>query len=260
MSTNQPPVYQQQPSNPQPPKKAKKPIYRRGWFIVLAIIVLLVVVTRLGGGSSDSGDSNNSGSNTTSQSQRTSESQSDQQEAKSSIDSSYGTFDAVDYSGAGAQIVPLPATSGIVYATHSGASNFSLTTLNEENEPTGDLLVNTIGSYEGTTAYGMNLLTASGTSLQIDADGAWTIHIAPLSSAEELTTPADGSGDAVYIYSGKASTWNITHHGVSNFTVSEYGSWDPLLVNEIGTWSGQVPVKRGPAVVTITADGNWSIS
>jgi hypothetical protein len=32
-----------------------------------------------------------------------------------------------------------------------------------------------------------------------------------------------------------------------------------LMVNEIGSYQGTVPAVAGPSVVTVTADGRWSI-
>lgn len=54
----------------------------------------------------------------------------------------------------------------------------------------------------------------------------------------------------------------ITHKGKSNFSVKTVtdgdGSGD-LLVNEIGNYSGTVPVTDGPFAVSINADGRWTL-
>ena len=31
-----------------------------------------------------------------------------------------------------------------------------------------------------------------------------------------------------------------------------------LLVNEIGAYTGTVPLSAGPSVITVSADGNWT--
>ena len=53
-----------------------------------------------------------------------------------------------------------------------------------------------------------------------------------------------------------------THDGTSNFAILErtdrafsYG----LLVNEIGPYTGTVPLSEGPSVIVVTADGAWTL-
>ena len=122
------------------------------------------------------------------------------------------------------------------------------------------LLVNTIGAYSGTTAYGFTSL-GTGTTIQVTADGNWSITISPVSTAPALT--ASGAGDGVFLYSGAAGKLAVTHDGASNFTVSEetgkafhFG----LLVNEIGAYSGTVPLSSGPSVIVVGADGQWTLA
>lgn len=135
-------------------------------------------------------------------------------------DKKYGTFAPITQSGRGDNILTLPvgAKAAIVTATHNGSSNFSLSVLDAANSPTGDLLVNTIGAYTGTTAYGFTAFGV-GTSLQVTADGTWTITISPVSSGPTLAT--SGTGDGVFLYSGKAGKLTATYSGSSNFTVSQ---------------------------------------
>jgi TM2 domain-containing membrane protein YozV len=177
-------------------------------------------------------------------------------------DKTYGTFAPVTQTGKGDNIIALPAGSkaGIVTATHDGSSNFALSVLDASNASTGQLLVNTIGAYKGTTAYGFNSL-GKGTSIQVTADGNWSITIAPVSAAPTLV--ASGAGDSVFLYSGAAGKLAATHDGSSNFTVTEetgkafqYG----LLINEIGAYSGTVPLSAGPSAIVVGADGNWTLN
>lgn len=179
---------------------------------------------------------------------------------QSFADETYGTFASFSQSGAGDNILALPAgvTAGMVTATHDGQSNFSLSVLDASNQPTGDLLVNTIGAYSGSTAYGFSSF-GEGTTVQITADGNWTITVSPLSSAPLLT--GSGAGDAVFLYDGGPGALALTHAGSSNFVVIQKtgGAFDfGLLVNEIGAYSGTVPLSAGPAVITIGADGAWT--
>ena len=68
-------------------------------------------------------------------------------------DETFGTFTPGTQTGTGDNLVALPAgaTAGIVTATHDGAANFAISVLDAENGSTGELLVNTIGPYTGTT-------------------------------------------------------------------------------------------------------------
>ena len=76
-----------------------------------------------------------------------------------------------------------------------------------------------------------------------------------------MATAQEVEDDAL-IYQGPTGVAAITHNGASNFAVKSYaeGSTFPdLLVNEIGNYSGSVRFP-GPAVVDLTADGDWTIT
>lgn len=177
-------------------------------------------------------------------------------------DETFGTFTPATVTGTGDAVVPLPAgaTAGIVTATHDGAANFAVQVLDAANQSTGELLVNTIGAYAGSTVFGLRAF-GEGTTLQVSADGAWSITVAPLSAAPPLA-PA-GAGDGVFLYDGPVGTLTATHDGDGNFAVSEntgaafeFG----LLINEIGPYSGTVPLSAGPSVVDVTANGGWTLT
>jgi len=178
-------------------------------------------------------------------------------------DDTFGTFETVKKSGHGDSLITLPegATAGLVKATHTGQANFAISVLDDSNQPTGDLLVNTIGRYSGTTAWGLMSL-GDGSRLQVTADGAWTITIRPFSKAKEFTGSATGHGDTVLLYNGDAAALKATHKGQANFVVYEETSQAfsmGLLVNEIGDYSGTVPLSAGPSVLTVQADGDWTL-
>lgn len=185
----------------------------------------------------------------------------DAMKAQAWADKTFGTFAPLTQTGTGDNLVTLPtgATAGIVTANHDGASNFSISVLNAANESTGDLLVNTIGTHSGSSVYGFNAYS-DGVTLQITADGNWSVSIAPVSTAPALATA--GTGDAVFLHTGSAGKLTATHDGGSNFVVQEETGKAfsmGLLVNEIGTYSGTVPLSSGPSVITVGADGNWTM-
>lgn len=126
------------------------------------------------------------------------------------------------------------------------------------------LLVNEIGKYKGKRW--INLEDgAQTTQFEINASGRWTLTIG---SVDQLATKAasgkvSGKGDDVIVLGGSATKAKITHSkGSSNFVIKAYSletGDGGLLVNEIGGYSGTRPL-QAPALVEVTADGNWSIS
>ena len=53
----------------------------------------------------------------------------------------------------------------------------------------------------------------------------------------------------------------FTHKGGGNFVVMQSdGTWPDLLINEIGTYNGTVPLSSGPSLLLITADGKWTMT
>lgn len=170
-------------------------------------------------------------------------------------------FESVSHSGTGDDIIDLPdgAAKGFVTASHDGESNFAISVLDTDNETTGDLMVNTIGAYEGSTAFGLHSLGGEPARLQVTADGAWEITVASFADAPVLELPTDGKGDAVFWYPGGVASWQLTHDGESNFIVDATSAMMGL-VNEIGPYDGTVAVGADAAVVTIVADGAWTIT
>lgn len=243
---------------------------RKAAWIVTGVVVLLAIIFAATSGGARSGDTApaSAPSDTAPISEPsapvTEETAAPEEPAEPTVqswaDETYGTFAPISQAGAGDNILNLPAgvSAAVVTAVHDGGSNFALSVLDASNQPTGDLLVNTIGAYSGSTVYGFNAF-GDGTTVQITADGNWTITVSPLSSAPVLA--GSGSGDSVFLYDGGAGSLALTHSGSRNFVViQETGdAFDfGLLVNEIGAYSGTVPLSAGPAVITIGADGTWT--
>jgi len=143
-----------------------------------------------------------------------------------------------------------------VTATHEGRGNFIVHALDKDTQ---DLegVVNEIGTYSGTSA----LVTFSEPDdvryLQVKADGNWTLELVDVRSLQKVGNPFSGSGTTVLIYDGPGGIFTITHDGESNFIVHVTGDG---LINEIGAYSGRVPMPAGPSVIEITADGNWTFT
>ncbi|CAN5376731.1 hypothetical protein BH09ACT6_BH09ACT6_18320 [soil metagenome] len=121
------------------------------------------------------------------------------------------------------------------------------------------LLVNEIGAWKG--SYLVDASTGSVTStLTITADSDWTITVSDLATLAPTKGAASGHGDTVIFLSKKFKKAAITNTGESNFVVTGYGgSYPHLTVNEIGGYSGTVPLD-GPGFVQVLSSGDWTIT
>jgi hypothetical protein len=153
------------------------------------------------------------------------------------------------------EAVRLPAAVSVASFTHTGSRNFIVKTFSGNNE---DLLVNVIGSYEGQRP----ITSTAPVIFDINADGAWTIHIDAIPSGAQ---PAfQGRGDAVsgLFMPPAAGAWEIRHDGRRNFIAIAHCRGDRNLVqNEIGQVSGSRVVRfgSGPCYWEVQADGSWSL-
>ena len=224
------------------------------------VVALAAVSVLLAGCSSDpatSASSSTSGSTSATTSASTSSTP-----ATDWYATTYGTFTKITKTGNGASVITLPknATYGIITASYTGSGNFIVQGIDATNQPTVDGPVNAIGAYSGVTAFGLDSGGTGGTvSFQVTATGPWKITIAPIDTAK--TIPASGKGDGVFKYDGAAKNWTITHNGAANFIVNQYSDqpMPGLGINEIGKYSGTVPGYAGPSVVTVQADGVWTV-
>jgi hypothetical protein len=172
----------------------------------------------------------------------------------------YGTFTTLTISGAGDDVIALPrdAKAGILSARYSGRSRFSVRVQDGRGNTT-ERTVKVTGPYTGTTLFGIDSWRGKPRQLAITASGAWTIQISAVRTAAEL--PGSGRADGVYLYAGGTRRLALTHEGHSNFTVQTYASGlygRAFLVNAFGSYRGSVPLKKGPAVVELVADGAWT--
>ncbi|MFC4060232.1 hypothetical protein ACFOWE_18160 [Planomonospora corallina] len=173
-------------------------------------------------------------------------------------------FQAQRHSGKGDKVLRLKGVDQpvIVKFTHDGSSNFAINSLDENGDET-DLLVNTIGDYQGTVLAGMRE-GSSPAAFKIQADGPWTVEIKDV--LEARTWPESritGKGDDVLIIPGTVEGFTVMtaeHSGESNFVIHAYTQdREELLVNEIGKYTGEVTLPNGTAMVRIEADGKWTL-
>ena len=166
-------------------------------------------------------------------------------------------------SGRGDKIVKLAAQDfpTIARITGKGAGKFAV--ISYIGAEYDDLLVNEIGSYAGT------VYVAAGVSrFKVSSSGSWTIEVRPIEAARQWdgASPITGKGDSVVTLSGGGSgITTIKNKGHSNFAVVAYaldGEYLDLLVNEIGSYNGEVLLPdQDPVLLVIGAvGGTWSLS
>ncbi|MEV0974971.1 hypothetical protein [Microtetraspora glauca] len=170
------------------------------------------------------------------------------------------------FRGEGDDVVRINPTKkpGLIRFSHDGESNFIVYTVNGRGK-TDELLVNEIGPYDGTVLY--NAYDSKGTvGLQIKADGAWTATFKPVTKARcWCASTIRGTGDQVLKLSPTRGlrTVRAAHNGESNFIVYGYprvGTYGDLLFNQIGSYKGKALLPVGTRLVTVHADGTWTLT
>ncbi|MBS1908029.1 MAG: DUF2510 domain-containing protein [Actinobacteria bacterium] len=162
-----------------------------------------------------------------------------------------------EFTGTGdmVQAVNIAAPAVVTFRCDACDSNTVLKSNGAES-----LLVNEIGAYTGQHLINVrdNSLT---TEFTITADAAWSLVIDDITAVPPTNGPVSGHGDSVILMGGSFTTVAITNVGESNFQVLAYGRGNtlPLIVNEIGSYSGTVKM-AGPAYVTVHSSGDWSIT
>jgi hypothetical protein len=166
------------------------------------------------------------------------------------------------YTGHGSKILKIqkPGNAAgpvLIVATHPGGGSFGVLALDSTLHESG-VLINAAGSYQGTT-----LLDGQGTqtqSLQVRAHGAWTLTIKPVSAVRSVDARAKGNGDDVLRYAGTKGLATFDCRGCLNFVVTYVGQKNAVLVDEVGSYHGQVRIQKGPALISVKANAAWSMT
>ena len=170
--------------------------------------------------------------------------------------------DPVTYSGSGDDVITIAPFEG-VYVFHitgnAGADYFGVQSYDSSGNPL-DLLVNTTDAYSGTVIDP----TQSTATLEISATGDWTVEVASIYTEPTIGQgeTVTGTGDAVLLVTGYGTTATITGNAEAGyFGIQSYGSTDnDLLVNTTDPYSGTVMLSGDPVILTVTAEGDWSIT
>ena len=169
----------------------------------------------------------------------------------------FGTFASVDTTGRGDGIARVPegVTAALVTAINEGEGDFAVEAVNSDDEPTA-LLVNHIGTYEGTTMYALSQTPAH---LRITANGPWKITVSPVASAKAAGTSIEASGDAAFLYDGPIRSWRVWYGGHFPFTLTFVTAQQTgtALDQQAGPVNGVVKGAGGPAVIVVSTYGPW---
>jgi hypothetical protein len=154
-------------------------------------------------------------------------------------------------------------TAAIATITHAGERNIIIDSVDASGDEIANL-VNEIGKYKGTVLFDEHSGDNS-VAMKIDADGAWTITIKPVTAARawDPSTPLKGVGDDVVLVEPASSgltTLDLTYKGKSNFIVDAFSAdGSENLANEIGNFSGQVLLPEGTVLLQVVAHGGtWT--
>lgn len=217
----------------------------RAWVVAFLLAAVLVVLVGCGGGDSEPPDEEPSDGGAAS--------------VREIAEMNYGVFDAFTVEGSGEQVIELPVTAlaGIVTATSEGDGEFAIVG-RDSGEQNVDLLVKRSGPYSGTTFYS-DEVSGKVASLLVSGE-SWSVTVAPVASAAEFSGSANGTGDTVLLYGATAPELQITHDGLREFAVFMDGNGQGVVVEAVGAYEGSVEVRPGPAVLIVTAAGDWSIA
>lgn len=169
--------------------------------------------------------------------------------------------DPITYTGSGDDYFDISPSDSLYYFHISGNSedrHFSVTGYDAAGNYT-ELFVNTTDYYNG---YVLDPEQDTRT-LEVDAEGPWTIEIVSLYTAPVLPVGETYSGidDAVLLLPSDCQSAIINGNTMSRyFSVITYGSGFDLLVNTVDPYSGTVRIDPGATVMTVYAVGGWSIS
>lgn len=159
----------------------------------------------------------------------------------------------------------LPAAIGrpaIVHAQHDGTGPFTVTAVDAGGLPLG-VVAQSTAAYSGTFPIGFVDETDHPTSaLTITTADAWHLDISNAALAPALSgAGVAGHGDTVLSYLGPAVSAHVTASGGTPFTIHTYDRGvASLLANTVGPYDARVPLPAGPAFISVTAAGDWSMS
>ncbi|MBT2493660.1 TerD family protein [Streptomyces sp. ISL-96] len=163
---------------------------------------------------------------------------------------------------------PIPPGPVIIEAWHEEDGYFCVETLDRRNKDDELVFNTTITTFRGRAL--IQNRPDRPLRLKIEADNDWTLMVQPLSVARDMTEGIRGFGPEVVVYHGPVADLDVEfagdedeggYFGVSSCeTADKFNDRSDLLVNETGRLRQTVPLTAGPLVITVEADGPWSLT
>jgi hypothetical protein len=161
--------------------------------------------------------------------------------------------------GDGRQLVVIPASVGvpaIVHARYAGSGSFVATGVDGHGADTKVLAVS-LGGYDGTFPVGFD---DAAVAVRVQAAGPWHLDMADAASAPRLGTGVSGTGDAVLSYVGPPRRVLLEHPEATRFVLRIYAQDDiTVLADREGPYREEVDLPAGPAFLSVSTAGTWSI-
>jgi hypothetical protein len=167
--------------------------------------------------------------------------------------------------GRGPATIALPASVGrpaMVHAQYGGTGRFVVNALDAQKQHLA-VLAASVGAYTGTFPVGFvdpaNRPTAF---VRVITTGPWHLDIANPVLAPVLSgSGVSGHGDALLLYKGPSVAAHVTYPGITDFIVHAFDNGaESVLVSELGPVDRQITLPAGPAFISVTAAGDWSMS
>jgi len=173
----------------------------------------------------------------------------------------------VSVEGDGDATVALPASVGlpaIVHGQYSGAGKFVVTAVGAHGQFLS-IVAQGFGNYDGTFPVGfVDQHNAPAQSLDVAGAGPWHLDVTEARFAPRLAgAGVSGVGDAVLSYTGPQVAAAVSYSGSSTFTIQTFCSCAhgvvDVLTNAVGPYQRQITLPPGPAFISVTAAGDWSM-
>lgn len=169
------------------------------------------------------------------------------------------------FNGQGDNVVDFNKWNGLAFLhiKNVGNGNFAVWNYDKDGNKI-DLLVNTIGNYEGYLPLDF-LDNEHTTRLEINSDGQWIVEIYPLDiqylHVLDLPGKYTGNGDDVLVIRKNPDIAVFDCQIQGNFAVWAYGSTSgrDLVVNKIAPYNGKVILNNDTVILVVKAPGAWSV-
>lgn len=176
----------------------------------------------------------------------------------------YDSYDTITESGTGdfEFTLPIGVRSGVVTVTHNHDSSLSVKVVEAADDSHVDTLFSVRGPVKETAFWGYSEYDeAKKPKVKIEAGGDWTIQFTSFDKAPEFT--GSGTGTGAYLYLGGDDAFTASYTGEDMLSLWAIGTDDERgsqLLSEYGPFQERLLFPKGPALLLIEADGEWTFT